>query len=66
MSSDEATLLRKNFAKFLAPLYVKDPYKIAEECDERIDRTGVLLGYVREEAAKLNRETLITKHKIRK
>jgi hypothetical protein len=50
---DDATILRKNFARYLAPMYLENPIKIACDCDEDLDRTGALLGYVRLEAAKL-------------
>ena len=46
----EAKTLRKNFAKYLAPIYEKDRTAIAILCDEQLDKTGNLLGYVREEA----------------
>jgi hypothetical protein len=50
---DEADALRRNFAKHLAPAYLKDSFSIAGLCDDTLDRRGTLLGYVREEAAKL-------------
>lgn len=50
---DDAEKLRRNFAAYLAPMYLRKPEKIAEVCDEAIDRTGILLGCVREEAEKL-------------
>ena len=46
----EAKTLRKNFAKYLAPIYEKDRTAIAILCDEQLDKTGNLLGYVRKEA----------------
>ncbi len=39
--------LRCNFAEYLAPLYRENPVAIAKLCDEKLDRTGILLGYVR-------------------
>lgn len=42
--------LRTNFAKYLVPLYKKDQAGIARLCDEELDRSGALLGYLREEA----------------
>jgi hypothetical protein len=44
-----ATLRR--VAKGLVPLYRNDPVEIARLCDEELDRTGNLLGWLREEAA---------------
>src|SRR4051812_20051776 len=38
-------------AKGLVPLYRNDPVEIARLCDEELDRTGNLLGWLREEAA---------------
>jgi hypothetical protein len=51
--SEEAYRLRRNFAKFLAPMYVEDHRRIANLCDDELDQTGNLLGYVRDEAMKL-------------
>lgn len=48
--TSEATILRRNFARYLVPAYLKNPTHIAELCDEMLDRTGTLLGYLREEA----------------
>lgn len=40
--------LRLNFARFLAPLYLKNEVEIARLCDEELDQSGELLGLVRE------------------
>jgi hypothetical protein len=53
--SEEGYKLRRNFAKYLAKAYLQDPLHIAVECDTLLDRTGELLGYVREEAAELKK-----------
>lgn len=58
--SDTATILRRNFARYLAPHYLRDYAEIARLCDEELDRSGALLGYVREEAGKLTGATDIT------
>ena len=47
----DAEKLRRNFAKYLAPEYIELPHYVAGVCDEEIDKTGELLGYVREYAA---------------
>lgn len=50
------TIDKRELAKRLAPLYVKDELikvdyvSIAKLCDDVLDRSGNLLGYVREEA----------------
>ena len=49
----EAQKLRLGFARYLAPLYVDDALKIAKLCDEELDPTGSLLGYVRDEVARI-------------
>ncbi len=49
----ESRKLRRNFAKYLAEYYEDSPVEVAALCDEQLDRTGELLGYVREEAAAL-------------
>lgn len=49
----EADLLRRRFAKYLAPAYLENPLKIANICDEELDCTGTLLGFVRDEARQL-------------
>lgn len=41
---------RRNVARWLVNDYKKDPFTTASICDEMLDRSGVLLGYVREEA----------------
>lgn len=46
----ELNQLRLNMAEYLVQYYQIDPVAVAEDCDERIDRTGALLGYVREAA----------------
>jgi hypothetical protein len=51
----EMKALRKNFARYLAPAYLENPVEIARICDEEIDRTGKLLGYVREAATEAKR-----------
>jgi len=44
---------KRELAKELAPIY-KDHYvAVARVCDEVLDRSGALLGYVRSEAYKL-------------
>jgi len=40
--------LRKNFARYLAAEYRRSPARVATLCDETLDRSGELLGYVRE------------------
>jgi hypothetical protein len=50
---DEAKALRINIARWLAPQYLEDQSKIATLCDETLDLSGALLGYVRHEAALL-------------
>jgi hypothetical protein len=42
--------LRRNFARYLAPLYREDDVEIARLCDEELDQSGALLGYVRDAA----------------
>lgn len=37
----------------LAEAYLRDPGKIARLCDEEIDRSGNLLGWLREAASSL-------------
>lgn len=37
-------------ARMLAPLYLKNGVAIAQACDELLDKSGTLLGYVRDEA----------------
>lgn len=51
---DEPEKLRRNFAEYLAHKYIKQPSYIAELCDESLDKTGALLGYVREAARLLS------------
>lgn len=51
---DDADKLRRNFAKYLAEYYKDSPVEVAALCDEQLDRSGALLGYVREEAALLD------------
>lgn len=51
----EIKALRQNFARYLTPAYLENPVEIARICDEEIDRTGKLLGYVREAAADARR-----------
>jgi hypothetical protein len=41
----------RGMAKRLVQRYEADPTRIAELCDSVLDRSGKLLGYVREEAA---------------
>ena len=48
----DAETLRRNFAEYLLPAYEKSPFEIACLCDEKLDRTGALLGYLRELAYK--------------
>jgi hypothetical protein len=38
---------RKEIAKELAPIYKDHPLAVARVCDEVLDRSGALLGYVR-------------------
>jgi len=47
---EKARVLRRNFAEYLVPAYIATPIAIANICDEQLDRTGNLLGYVREAA----------------
>jgi hypothetical protein len=49
----EPDKLRRNFARYLAHDYLKNPTNIADICDESLDKTGALLGYVREAARNL-------------
>lgn len=49
----ESKALRMNFAKYLVPAYLENPVEIARLCDEELDRTGNLLGYLRQ-AARVN------------
>jgi hypothetical protein len=51
----ESAALRKNFAQYLVPAYIANPVEIARICDEEIDQTGRLLGYVRKAAAEAKR-----------
>ena len=53
----DAEKLRRNVARYFASAYRVDPVFVAEICDEQIDRTGTLLGYVREEAAALKAQS---------
>jgi len=46
----EDALDRRGIARRLAARYNENPARIADLCDSAIDRTGRLLGYVREEA----------------
>lgn len=57
LAREEADKLRRNMAKYFASAYRVDPAFVAEICDEQIDRTGALLGYVREEVAALAKAT---------
>ena len=50
-----AATLRRNFAEHLVDAYRVDPVAVATLCDERLDRSGALLGYLREAAAKRDR-----------
>ena len=52
-SADDIFKLRRNFAKYLSKLYLANQVEIARLCDEELDRSGILLGYVREESAKV-------------
>jgi hypothetical protein len=54
--AEEKQRLFRPFARYLAPLYEKDPTAIARLCDEELDQYGNLLGWVREEAAALRRQ----------
>lgn len=49
--------LRLNMAKHLAPEYPTSPLATARLCDEVLDPSGALLGYVREEAIRRQQET---------
>lgn len=39
--------LRRNWAESLAEDYATNPAKVARDCDEKYDRTGILLGILR-------------------
>ena len=41
---------RKEMAKKLAPIYKEHRLAVARVCDEVLDRSGALLGYVRSAA----------------
>jgi hypothetical protein len=58
MPPDEAKELRINFARWLAPQYLENELKIANLCDETLDRSGALLGYVRHEATLLKNKSV--------
>ncbi len=47
------TLNKRALAKRLVARYVESPEEIARLCDEVIDPSGNLLGYLREEVAPL-------------
>jgi hypothetical protein len=51
--ADEADKLRRNFARYLSHDYLKNPANVADICDNSLDKTGALLGYVREAAYNL-------------
>lgn len=46
--TDASGALRRRFALYLLPAYLSDPVRIARACDEQIDLSGVLLGYIRD------------------
>lgn len=56
--------LRKNFARFIAPLYLENRAEIARVCDEEIDQSGALLGYVREAARLLEMRPTPERHEF--
>ena len=53
-SRAEAEKLRRSFAEYIAPQYVENRTLVANLCDEVLDRSGALLGYVREAAMRIN------------
>jgi hypothetical protein len=55
--AEEKRRLFAPVASYLAPLYKNDPVKIAQLCDERLDPTGNLLGWVRIEAGTSTEQT---------
>ncbi len=48
--------LRGNLAEHLATQYESDPVEVARLCDEVLDRSGVLLGMVRDLAMARRKE----------
>lgn len=48
---------RKDAYLWSGPAYLKNPAKIAQICDEELDRTGQLLGFIRDEVVKQKAES---------
>ena len=48
---DKSEEYRRNLAKKLVPYYKKDPVLIASLCDEVLDRSGNMLGWLRTESS---------------
>lgn len=46
--SDSSGALRRRFAYYLLPVYLADRKETARICDEQLDPTGNLLGYLRD------------------
>ena len=53
---ENMSTLRENLVKHLATRYLEDPLEVSRVCDEKLDRSGALLGEVRDEALKLKEE----------